>query len=43
MERLNIAKSIYGSTNNQERDKENKQIKKIIGENIELDAFLINK
>ena len=27
MERLNIAKSIYGSTNNQERDKENKQIK----------------
>ena len=43
MERLNIAKSIYGSVNNEERDRENKQIKKIIGENIELDVSLINK
>jgi hypothetical protein len=43
MERLNIAKSIYGSTNNNERDRENKQIKKIIGENIELDISIDNK
>lgn len=43
MERLNIAKSIYGSTSNDERDRENKQIKKIIGENIELDVSIINK
>lgn len=41
MERLAIAKSIYGSTTDKERTKENKQIKKIIGEKIELDDIVI--
>tara|TARA_B100000963_G_scaffold202727_1_gene176517 strand:- start:16623 stop:17513 length:891 start_codon:yes stop_codon:yes gene_type:complete len=38
LERLKIAKSIYGSTSNRERDKENKLIRKKIGENIDLDV-----
>ncbi len=42
MERLAIAKSIYGSTTDKERTKENKQIKKIIGEKIELDDIVLN-
>ena len=41
MERLAIAKSIYGSTTNKERSIENKQIKKIIGEKIELDDIVL--
>lgn len=41
MERLAIAKSIYGSTTDKERSKENKQIKKIIGEKIELDDIVL--
>ncbi len=41
MERLAIAKSIYGSTTDKERTKENKQIKKIIGEKIELDDIVL--
>jgi len=41
MERLQIAKSVYGSVSNIERNKENKQIKKIISEKIDLD--IINK
>ena len=42
MERLAIAKSIYGSTTDKERTKENKQIKKITGEKIELDDIVLN-
>ena len=38
LERLNIAKSIYGSTSNIERDKETKLIRKKISENIDLDV-----
>ena len=38
LERLKIAKSIYGSTSNRERDKENKLIRKKISENIDLDV-----
>ena len=43
MERLQIAKSVYGSVSNEERNKENKQIKKIIGEKIDLDINIITK
>jgi hypothetical protein len=39
MERLQIAKSVYGSVSNEERNKENKQIKKIISEKIDLDII----
>ena len=38
LERLKIAKSIYGSISNRERDKENKLIRKKISENIDLDV-----
>lgn len=38
LERLNIAKSIYGSTSNIERVKETKLIRKKISENIDLDV-----
>ena len=38
LERLKIAQSIYGSTSNRERDKENKLIRKKISENIDLDV-----
>lgn len=38
LERLKIAKSIYGSISNSERDKENKLIRKKISENIDLDV-----
>jgi hypothetical protein len=41
MERLQIAKSVYGSVSNIERNKENKQIKKIISEKIDLDINII--
>ena len=43
MERLQIAKSVYGSVSNEERNKENKQIKKIISEKIDLDINIITK
>lgn len=43
MERLQIAKSVYGSVSNEERTKENKQIKKIISEKIDLDINIITK
>ena len=43
MERLQIAKSVYGSVCNAERNKENKQIKKIISEKIDLDINIITK
>jgi len=43
MERLQIAKSVYGSVCNAERSKENKQIKKIISEKIDLDINIITK
>lgn len=41
MERLQIAKSVYGGVSNIERNKENKQIKKIISEKIDLDINII--
>jgi len=40
MERLQIAKSVYGSVSNIERNKENKQIKKIIGGKIDFDIIM---
>jgi hypothetical protein len=43
MERLQIAKSVYGSVSNEERNKENKQIKKIISEKIDMDINIITK
>jgi len=43
MERLQIAKSVYGGVSNIERNKENKQIKKIISEKIDLDINIITK
>ena len=43
MERLKIAKSIYGSVTEQDRDKDNKQIRKKISENIDLDITLTDE